>query len=34
MSSRPTSVELAEYEAQADAWFRENTPMTPASCCR
>ena len=29
MSSRPTSVELAEYEAQADAWFRENTPHDP-----
>jgi alkylation response protein AidB-like acyl-CoA dehydrogenase len=29
MSSRPTPAELAEYEAQAHAWFRENTPKDP-----
>jgi len=29
MATRPTAAELADYEAQADAWFRENTPKDP-----
>jgi len=27
--SKPSAAELAEYEAEADAWFRENTPKDP-----